>query len=310
METIKASVGIKGRNNKADVLVIRKLLRRHAHWLPANQQVAETGAYEPTIGAAIQTFQKTAGAVKSPDGRVDPNGYSLRRLNAASIPKPDHMIFWPLCWHRDGDGLLDADFKTAATKLMCEVAAIKAVAEVEVSSRGAWEQIDGRPTILFERHKFKKHSGGTWDRTHSDISGSYSARSYGLFREQYEKLYRAAVLDQSAALKACSYGAFQILGENFKECGYQSVEDYVDSTLDSQRKHLDAFVSFILSNAALLTAIRNKQWATFAKGYNGPSYKDNDYDTKMADAYKKFAPPPPKKTGAEHGTKKKPAPAQ
>ena len=34
--------------------------------------------------------------------------------------------------------------------------------------------------------------------------------------------------------------------------------------------------------------LRNLNWAAFAKGYNGASYKVNKYDEKLATAYNKF----------------------
>ena len=51
--------------------------------------------------------------------------------------------------------------------------------------------------------------------------------------------------------------------------------------------HLDAFVSFILANR-LDGALRAKNWASFARGYNGPAYAQNAYDKKMAAAYARW----------------------
>lgn len=41
----------------------------------------------------------------------------------------------------------------------------------------------------------------------------------------------------------------------------------------------------------LTSHIVNKQWAEFAKGYNGSAYKENKYDTKLEMAYQKYADP-------------------
>lgn len=35
--------------------------------------------------------------------------------------------------------------------------------------------------------------------------------------------------------------------------------------------------------------LKNKDWAAFAKGYNGPEYAVNKYDVKMKDAYERYA---------------------
>lgn len=304
MAKIAESVGIGGKNAASDVAVVRELLVRHKGWLSAATMVSSDGDFDAKLGEAITEFQREACSILKPDGRVDPKGFTLSRLNLTTIPKPKHKAFLLMCWSRSGPGLQEQDYKSAATLLGCELAAVKAVAEVEVSTRGAFESTDGRPTILFERHKFKKHTSGAYNVTHKDISGSYSARSYGKYRDQYPKLRRAAVLDETAALKSASWGAFQILGENFKDAGYDSVAAYVDAMLESEQKHLKAFVSFIQSNTTLLNAIRDKDWVAFAKGYNGPKYKDNDYDTKLADAYKKHAPAvkPAKSNAGETGS--------
>ena len=291
MPEIVNSVGIGGNNEESDVTIVRELLIRHKAWLPHAMVIAPTGAYDVALGEAIKTFQTHACAVQYPDGRVDPRGFTLKRLNLLTIPKPSHQVFGPQCWGGRGPGLQEHDLQAAAKKLVCELAAIKAVAEVEVSSRGAWDDEFGRPTILFERHKFKHHTASAYDSTHKDISGGYWARSYGLYRHQYPKLYRAAVLNESAALKSASWGAFQILGENYVEAGYTTVELFVDAMLVSELNHLNAFVSFIQSSQQLLTAIRAKDWVTFARRYNGPKYKDNNYDTKLATAYALHSPP-------------------
>ena len=290
MVTIGASVGIGGTNTQADVDKIRGLLRRHSRWLIPLALPSETGAFDDLMGEAIKRFQLRAGAIKRPDGRVDPNGFTLKRLNLATIPEPKHKVFNQASWPRTGPGLGEADFKAAATTLNCEVAAIRAVAEVEVSSRGAWESGTGRPTILFERHKFRNHSRSEFNRSHPDLSGPYSPQSYGRFSDQYPKLFRAAMLDETAALKAASWGAFQILGENHADAGHSTVAAFVDAMLVSERKHLDAFVAFIKANAKMHKALKDKDWAEFASRYNGPDYKKNNYDTKMAAAYKKHAP--------------------
>ena len=58
--------------------------------------------------------------------------------------------------------------------------------------------------------------------------------------------------------------------------------------MESEVNQLRHMASFIRS-AGLLDEIQRKDWAGFAKGYNGPQYAVNKYDTKLADAYAKFA---------------------
>lgn len=55
--------------------------------------------------------------------------------------------------------IADREYRSAAAKLGCEVAAIKAVAEVEAGSFGGFLST-GEPVILFERHVFHKRTKG------------------------------------------------------------------------------------------------------------------------------------------------------
>ncbi len=88
---------------------------------------------------------------------------------------------------------------------------------------------------------------------------------------------------------SCSWGAFQIMGFNYKRAGYASVEAFVSAMRDSIKKQVGAFIAFIESDAAILKAIQKKDWATFAYRYNGEGYKTNNYDTKMAAHYREFS---------------------
>jgi len=187
--------------------------------------------------------------------------------------------------------LADADYVRAAKELNVQVAAIRAVAEVEAAGEGFLP--DGRPAVLYEAHIFRKHCGGkhndALDRRGAPLSSATWNRSlYGATgAHQHDRLDDAALSDWDAAHKACSWGTFQILGENHKACGFDDVKSFVDAMNSGAPAHLDAFVAFIKANK-LDTALRKKQWATFARGYNGPAYKQNAYDTKMANAYARW----------------------
>jgi len=176
------------------------------------------------------------------------------------------------------------DFCRAAKKLKCEVAAIKAVANTESAGNGFYT--DGFPVILFERHLFRKFTDGKYNKTHPHLSGP--AGNYGKpGQNQRNKFNEAFELDPEAAMKSCSWGKFQILGSNFKVCGFTSVGAFVDAMKESEGRHLDGFVSFVIGNK-LDDELRRHNWAGFARGYNGAGYKKNKYDTKMATAYAKF----------------------
>lgn len=77
---------------------------------------------------------------------------------------------------------------------------------------------------------------------------------------------------------------FQIGGFNWKKCGAESIDDFVERMSRSERDQLDLFAEFI-TRAGLLKHLQNKNWAAFARGYNGPSYASRGYHTRMASAY-------------------------
>ena len=292
MATIKSSVGAGGKNLAPDVTLVQTLLRRHKEWLNILDVPEVTGECDRNTRDAIKSFQTKPGALLEPDGVVSPRGFTLRWLSRLSIPSPAHRIFAADTTFSPGKGI-PADSYTAATATLgCEVAAIQAVAQVE-TARDAYDG-DGKPTILFERHRFSHHADGEFDSSHPDICNKH-AGGYGFFSEQYPKLSRAALLDESAALQSASWGMFQIMGENFTEAGFSSVADFVDAMMISEQRHLDAFVSVITSRPAAKKALQNLDWATFALHYNGAGYASNQHDTKMAAAYAALTAPPRKK---------------
>lgn len=184
------------------------------------------------------------------------------------------------------NALTEADFQRAARTLGCDVAAVKAVCEVE-SPRGGY-QPDGQVSILFERHKFSKLTGGVYDRSHPDISNP-KAGGYGKFSEQHSKLQRAVELNRPAALMATSWGRFQILGSNWRECGAKSLQDFINIMFSGEQGQLQLFVGFVKSSPARWKALKEHNWAEFARLYNGTAYRLNKYDTKLAAAYGRYA---------------------
>ncbi|GAB3021024.1 hypothetical protein GCM10027051_27870 [Niabella terrae] len=180
--------------------------------------------------------------------------------------------------------LTQQDFTDAARQLDCEVAAIRAVAEVE--SRGDGFLPGGEPKILFERHIFSKRTGGVFDRSHPNVSNPQSG-GYGTAASQHKRLQEAVPLNRNAALMSASWGKFQIMGFNYSLAGFNSLQEFINAMYSGERAHLFAFVSYI-RNSFLDDELREKRWADFARKYNGPDYRKNNYDKKMAQAYSRF----------------------
>ena len=85
---------------------------------------------------------------------------------------------------------------------------------------------------------------------------------------------------------SASWGAFQLMGRYYKSAGYSSIDGFVTGMQTSIQDQLTAFVHRILADPKMHTAIQEKKWAQFAAAYNGPGWKGNEYDTKMANAYR------------------------
>lgn len=187
-------------------------------------------------------------------------------------------------------GLTEEDYQWAADYLQDDVPSVKAVRGVEAPAGGFL--VDGRATILFERHvmyRQLKANGFNPDDYLADPNivnktpGGYLGKA-----AEYDRLAKASKIDETSALESCSWGAYQIMGYHWKLLGFNSVRDYVAANQASELGQLQCFVKFIKANPALLKAIREDDWATFAKNYNGPDYKKNNYDVKLAEAFKKF----------------------
>ena len=197
--------------------------------------------------------------------------------------------------------------RKAAKKLGVELSVIRAVFQTETG--GQTYTKDGRIKILYERHYFSKFTHGKYDKdrdisaptrfkgkTHKEKGKEVATPEidqYGNPSNQYRRFEKAKKLDEEAAYSSISYGSFQIMGSNYKEAGYKSAKEFGDAMFSADEdKMLDAFTNYISANHAMRKALLNHDWATFARLYNGPSYKDNKYDTKMAENYKIFSADP------------------
>lgn len=184
--------------------------------------------------------------------------------------------------------LLPSQLATAAADLGCALPMIMAVAEVE-SPAGPF-LADGRPTILFERHWFHKLTGGRFSKSHPALSNS-KAGGYGaggaaqwVRLAKARDLCKAAGLPEDAALMSASWGMFQILGVNHKGAGFETVQEFCTAIHLAPIEHLKAFVAFVKSKG-LEGQLRRRDFDGFAAVYNGPGYRKNRYDDKMADAF-------------------------
>lgn len=190
------------------------------------------------------------------------------------------------------NGITEEDYKKAAESINVEVAAIKAVDEVE--SRGAGFLESGEPKILFEGHVFWKELKKKGINPKDYVEGNedilyekWTKKFYLGGQAEHKRLAKAIKINREAALASASWGRYQVMGNNWKDLGYKSIQDFINAMYKDEVAHLDSFVRFVKANK-LVVPLRTKNWAVFASVYNGSGYKANAYDTKMANAYKKF----------------------
>lgn len=188
--------------------------------------------------------------------------------------------------------ITEQQFAASAALLKIEVAAIKAVAEVESSGEGFLS--DGKPKILFEPHIFWKQlrtkgiDPNLFMEENPDILyPTWKSGAYGPVSKQHDRLERASKINREAALLSASWGRFQIMGFNWKLCGSASLQDFINDMFKDEDSQLKCFTNYIKSTF-LDDELRNHDWAGFARGYNGPQYVKNRYDVKLRTAFQKY----------------------
>lgn len=189
--------------------------------------------------------------------------------------------------------ITEKQFQDVAHLIGCDVAAVKAVRQVETGGKGGFLS-PGVPTILFEGHIFwsqlkkKGMSPEMYAKDHPNVVyPRWDKSQYKGGIKEYDRLNEAELIDKECALNSASWGAFQIMGFNYAACGCRSVVQFVEEMCVDEASQLRLFARFIKSQK-LDRYLIAKDWAGFARRYNGPSYAENRYDTKLSDAYIKF----------------------
>ncbi len=167
---------------------------------------------------------------------------------------------------------------------------INAVAKVESGPYGGWFS-SGLPTILYERHKY-------WGLTSmlnrivswfaNPKAGDYTndINENGI-NDSWEKLSLAACKDPLAAFQSVSIGKFQVMGQWYRQCGYDHPIEMLWAARNDEYAHYKMLRDYILKVANLQAAFLKissnpDNCRDFARGYNGPAYAKYDYHTKIA----------------------------
>lgn len=189
--------------------------------------------------------------------------------------------------------LTEEDFREVAEELGVEVAAIKAVVEIEAgrTHQGFWTE--GKPVINFDLSVFRRNARkkginlSKYTRSHSVVFSRPNTGRYGSYgAAQQARLDAARQIDDRTAIQSTFWGMFQIGGFNWNKCGASSPDEFVRLMSRSERDQLELFANFVRTTG-LLPSLRAKNWRAFARTYNGPSYAARGYHTRLAAAYKR-----------------------
>lgn len=190
------------------------------------------------------------------------------------------------------DGRVSADeYAYLASALGIEEAALRAVVEVESAGSGFCAM--GKASILFEGHVFyaelkaAKKDVATLARKYPKIVYPKWTKAYYVGGAgEWGRFKLAAEIDRTCAIKATSFGLFQILGRNYKLCGCSSAEDFYSKMQRNEAWQLVLGLRFIV-NSGLVPYLQKKSWSDFARRYNG-SGQVAYYAGRLSKAYGKW----------------------
>lgn len=189
--------------------------------------------------------------------------------------------------------LTEADYREVAADLGVETAAIKAIVEIETGRTRKGFHADGKPVINFDLALFRRAAA----RRGVNLSKHQSSpalqpvniRKYGSQQAAQQARFDAAMaIDSVAAIESTFWGMFQIGGFNWKLSGAPSRDAFVRKMCQSEYDQLRLFADY-MTNTGLVKHLKTRNWAAFARIYNGPSYAARGYHTRMAAAYRRFS---------------------
>ncbi|UKJ09066.1 N-acetylmuramidase family protein [Solitalea lacus] len=164
------------------------------------------------------------------------------------------------------------DIAELAVSNHLEPSALMAVIKVEGSGKG-FDASTGKILIQFEPYHFQRYTG---NRVANGVENQ--PKEWIAFNEAWK-------LDKEAAMLSTSWGMMQVMGFNHKAAGFQIVDAMIDAFKESEFNQVKGAINFIKSNPAMFKALQIRDWATFARGYNGPLFKKLNYDNRLKDAY-------------------------
>jgi hypothetical protein len=186
----------------------------------------------------------------------------------------------------------------AAQAAGIDAAALLSVVECETN--GAPFEVDGRtPTLLYERHVAFREAA----KKGKSIQAAFIKAGLAIprwnkatqYKDERTSALRLALITRARAIHeevtnaSASWGLGQTLGNQYEELGFESATDLVDYMTEGG---LTAQIKVLIAEVkakSLVKALNTQDFATFARRYNGPAYAQNQYDTRMLAAYKRWS---------------------
>lgn len=191
--------------------------------------------------------------------------------------------------------LTDARIAEIARENGIHPAALLAVKLVESGTKSGFLD-SGKPQIIFEGHVFYKYlKANVKSLDMNKLCAQYPNIIYPKWdkskyldgEKEWTRLEKARQINVKYANYAASWGMFQVMGFNYKTCGCKTINEFVEKMCASQEQQLLLTLNF-LKNSNLIVPLQKRQWATFAKGYNGPGFAQNKYHLKLQAAYNNY----------------------
>ena len=143
----------------------------------------------------------------------------------------------------------------------------------------------GNPSaIRFEPHLFNRKTSGAKVPFTQAPGKSFSLTSSETNRGAFD---RAFAIDPDAAVRSTSWGLGQVLGGHLINL-YRSPQRGVEAFYtDPNKVSMELIVEWLRDSPSAVSAANKEDFAGFARLYNGPNYKMNNYDVKLREAYER-----------------------
>jgi len=188
------------------------------------------------------------------------------------------------CKHVDniyGRPITDADYIAAAKELGIDVALMKAIGKNESNGSGFYGE--GKAKILYERHYMynllakQKQYGSAKAMELQKECPTIVHKSPNVIRTgSFTKLKKAKEIDVGCAIQSCSWGRFQVTGDNYRWASYSTPQELEMAMNTCELLHFKFFVAYLKNKKGMLKALSDKDWEEIAYIYNGPQWKTHN----------------------------------